>query len=69
MGNLLEYSGIVTKIRAMRAKLLTPKQFEEIAGLGSVLEIVDYLKRTQPMRTFLKCWRKISSTAEILRRC
>lgn len=45
MGNLLEYSGIVTKIRAMRAKLLTPKQFEEIAGLGSVLEIVDYLKK------------------------
>ena len=45
MGNLLEYSGIVTKIRAMKAKLLTPKQFEEIAGLGSVLEIVDYLKK------------------------
>ena len=39
MGNLLEYSGIVTKIRAMKAKLLTPKQFEEIAALGSVLEI------------------------------
>ena len=34
MGNLLEYSGIVTKIRAMKAKLLTPKQFEEIASLG-----------------------------------
>ena len=45
MGNLLEYSGIVTKVRAMKAKLLTPKQFEEIAGLGSVLEIVDYLKK------------------------
>ena len=45
MGNLLEYSGIVTKIRAMKAKLLTPKQFEEIAALGSVLEIVDYLKK------------------------
>ena len=35
MGNLLEYSGIVTKIRAMKAKLLTPKQFEEIASLDS----------------------------------
>ncbi len=45
MGNLLEYSGIVTKIRAMKAKLLTQQQFEEIAGLGSVLEIVDYLKK------------------------
>ena len=32
MGNLLEYSGIVTKTRAMEAKLLTPAQFEEIAS-------------------------------------
>ena len=45
MGNLLEYSGIVTKIRAMKAKLLTPKQFEEIASLGSVPEIAEYLKK------------------------
>ena len=43
MGNLLEYSGIVTKIRAMEAKLLSPGQFTEIANLGSVPEIVDYL--------------------------
>lgn len=45
MGNLLEYSGIVTKIRAMEAKLLTPEQFTEIANLGTVPEIADYLKR------------------------
>nr|WP_294493901.1 V-type ATPase subunit [uncultured Mediterraneibacter sp.] len=45
MGNLLEYSGIVTKIRGMEAKLLTPEQFTEIANLGSVPEIADYLKR------------------------
>ena len=45
MGNLLEYSGIVTKIRAMNSKLLTPAQFQEIANLNSVLEIVDYLKK------------------------
>lgn len=44
MGNLLAYSGIVTKIRAMEAKLLKPEQFEEIAGLGNVLEVVSYLK-------------------------
>ena len=30
MGNLLEYSGIVTKIRAMKAKRLTQQQFEEM---------------------------------------
>ena len=45
MGNLLEYSGIVTKIRAMGAKLLTPDQFTEIANLGSVPEIADYLRK------------------------
>ncbi len=45
MGNLLAYSGIVTKIRAMEAKLLKPEQFEAIANMGSVPEIVDYLRR------------------------
>ncbi|MCU6746147.1 V-type ATPase subunit [Faecalicatena acetigenes] len=44
MGNILAYSGIVTKIRAMEAKLLTPAQFEEIANLSNVLEVVSYLK-------------------------
>ncbi len=45
MGNLLAYSGIVTKIRAMQSRLLKPKQFAEIANLGNVPEIVDYLKK------------------------
>ena len=45
MGNLLEYSGIVTKTRAMEAKLLTPAQFEEIASLHNVPEVVEYLKK------------------------
>ena len=44
MGNLLAYSGIVTKVRAMEARLLTPAQFEEIAALGSVSQLVEYLK-------------------------
>ena len=44
MGNLLAYSGIVTKVRAMEGKLLKPKQFEIIVNLGSVPEIVEYLK-------------------------
>lgn len=43
MGNLLEYSGIVTKIRAMEARLLTPLQFEEIASVKSVPDLVAYL--------------------------
>lgn len=45
MGNLLQYSGIVTKLRAMESRLLTPAQFIEIAGLGSVPDIVEYLKK------------------------
>ncbi len=44
MGNLLNYSGIVTKIRAMEAKLLKSEQFEIIAGLHNVPEICSYLK-------------------------
>lgn len=44
MGNLMSYSGIVTKIRAMQAKLLTERDFEDIAGLRSVPEVVEYLK-------------------------
>ena len=45
MGNLLAYSGIATKIRAMEAKLLRPEQFVEIANLGSVPEIAEYLRK------------------------
>ncbi len=44
MGNLMQYSGIVTKIRAMQSKLLTEKDFDDIAGLRSVPEIIEYLK-------------------------
>ena len=44
MGNLLEYSGIITKLRAMEARLLTDEQFEEISALTSITELVSYLK-------------------------
>jgi len=44
MGDVMSYSGIVTKVRAMKAKLLTDRDFETIAGFGSVLEIIEYLK-------------------------
>ena len=39
MGNLLSYSGIVTKIHAMQAKLLTDDHFREIAQLRNVAEV------------------------------
>lgn len=44
MGNLLAYSGIVTKVRAMQAKLLTDEDFQNIAALHTVTEIAAYLK-------------------------
>lgn len=44
MGNLMAYSGIVTKIRAMQAKLLTEEDFQHIAYLGTVNEAIEYLK-------------------------
>lgn len=45
MGNLLAYSGIVTKIRAMETRLLNDKNFEEIAELHSVPENCFLFKR------------------------
>ena len=50
MGTLLSYSGIVTKVRAMEAKLLRPENFEEIANLHSVPEVVSYLKETKEIK-------------------
>lgn len=44
MGNLLTYSGIVAKIHAMESKLLTPRDFEEIAGLRSVPAVIAWLR-------------------------
>lgn len=45
MGSLLSYSGLSTKIRAMQSKLMSEKQYQEIAQLDSVIQIVAYLKR------------------------
>ena len=47
MKNLLEYSGITAKIRAKQAKLLKPADYDHIARLGSVSNVVAYL-RGQP---------------------
>lgn len=43
MGNILTYSGLVTKVRAMQAKLLTKADAENIISLRSVPDIVAYL--------------------------
>lgn len=54
MGNLLEYSGIITKLRAMEARLLTEEQFEEISALTSVTELVSYLNTNSSYQDVLQ---------------
>lgn len=54
MGNLLEYSGIITKLRAMEARLLTDEQFEEISALTSVTELVSYLSANSSYQDVLQ---------------
>ncbi len=43
MSSLLAYSGLATKVRAMESNLLTTDEFEEIANLHSVSEVVSFL--------------------------
>lgn len=45
MGNIFTYSGITTKIRAMQGRLINDREFAEISALGSVSEVVVYLKK------------------------
>ena len=54
MGNLLEYSGIITKLRAMEARLLTDEQFEEISALTSITELVSYLNANSSYQDVLQ---------------
>lgn len=60
MGNLLSYSGLSTKIRAMQSKLMTEKQYQEIAQLDSVSAIAAYLKK-QP--GFAQLWADLDENA------
>ena len=46
MGSVLSYSGLSAKIRAMQVKLISEEQFQEIAQLTSISEVVSYLKKT-----------------------
>jgi len=54
MSSLLKYSGIATKIRAMKSRLLSDKEYQDIAELKNVSEIAGYLKNTPAYMTLLK---------------
>lgn len=45
MGDLLSYSGITTKVRAMESHLITDSQFREMAALETVSDAAEYLRR------------------------
>lgn len=53
MGSMIKYSALVTKIRAMRAKLLRDEDFQFLAELFSVPEIVGHLKGYPAYRDIL----------------
>ncbi|MCR5754460.1 MAG: V-type ATPase subunit [Acetatifactor sp.] len=44
MGGILSYSGIVTKARAMEARLLSRTDYEKIAALEKVADFINFLK-------------------------
>lgn len=45
MGNLMIYSGITTKIKAMESRLLTSEDFKRIAQLETTQDFLSYLKQ------------------------
>lgn len=47
MGSIFKYSGLTTKVRAMRGGLIKREQYAKIAQLGSVGEMVELLKKTR----------------------
>ena len=43
-GKLTAYSGMTTKIRAMKKRLISPSQYEEITHFTTVSELISYLQ-------------------------
>ena len=52
MGSLFSYSGLTTKIKAMKQNLLKDSQYREMAALDSVAGSVEYLKK-QPSYQYI----------------
>ena len=55
-GNLVAYSGMTTKIRAMKNKLLSPEQYEEITHFTTVAELISFLQTTLHTEKYLPVW-------------
>ena len=46
-GGLLEYSGLVTKTRAMKSRLLRQEDFEKISEFQTVSETISFLREQE----------------------
>lgn len=44
MGNLLAYSGLTTKVKAMESRFISDEEFRKMAAMESVAETLEYLK-------------------------
>ena len=51
--DVMRYSGIVTKVAAMRAKLLKPQDYEQLASMDTLTDIIEYLKQTKSYGKFI----------------
>lgn len=69
MGNLLSYSGISTKIRAMQSKLINEEQIREILELSSIPQVTAYLKRTPEYSKVWASWMRLLPIEDSLRNC
>lgn len=56
MRDVMRYSGIVTKVAAMRAKLLKPQDYEQLASMDTVTDIIEYLKQTKSYGNLSHRW-------------
>lgn len=54
MGDLLSYSGMTTKLRAMRHKMLSEADFRQLEQLHSVPQAVEFLRRFEPYEEILR---------------
>lgn len=67
MGNLLSYSGISTKIRAMQSKLTREEQIREILELSSVPQVAAYLKKHRNIPNSGLLWMRRRATEDCLK--
>ena len=67
MGNLLSYSGISTKIRAMQSKLTSEEQILEILELSSVPQVAATSKKHRNIPKSGLLWMKRQATEDCLK--